>query len=1007
MPSPKASGRSSLKIFNAHMDPVEATRAAEYRGHAWTLSATRVSASQFNLYIHDEIKQGGFLLGSAIDLGPLEARLAALEADSPDDFVVASALNGTNFDITLNNSTVLSTDVSGLLDNVNVVPAVYVLDGTTATLPLTNGTNLVLDTTALASDTELATAIANLDAEEFVAAITVSAAGVATFTTNLGRVSGQLDVADIIEDLESKLLQPTLVGTIVTYPLQGGVSYTLDLATLNETFTNNGDGSITIDDGEGGTYTVFTDTDDQVVMSGDGSIGVAITTQADGQIDYNITTNASRIPATDPTGLNGNRIQTVLNNIFSDLNSRMLVVESSLPDDYLASANLSGNTLNLVMSNGSSIPVNLAALNLADVHVVQGSYSFIPGTETAVLPLTNGANLNVDGSLFATDNDLAAAIAALPPEEFVNSIVLSPTGVATFLTNQGTTAGTMDIAPIIANLESKLEQPVLAGTMVTFPLQGGTSYTLDLSTLNETFTDNGDGSITIDDGEGGTFVLFTDTDDQALSSSDGSIDVVPTTQPGGQVDYNARTNASLIPATDPTGNGANRVQGVLNNLHSNLDSRVAAIEAQMPDDHVIGAVVSGTNLSLQKSDGSSIVVSLGAFANNPDVQAVDGSYPFNATSQQAAISMSDGGQVVLDASVFATDNDLATALANLPAEEHLESLNTVGNITTFVSNTGSTIGTLDLSAYVNGADHFLQQPTLVGSVLTFPISNGVNYALSLAALVASVDEDITDNGDGTYTFTDGDGTQTVIATNFDIDPLPNHNLWAVGDTFVKENLAGTDQEANFDAYMRSYVTQNPIFGNNRVESLTSNNQTIAFADGTVVGETVELQVSAGTGVELALTGAFAGTIRNSQHAITGENSASVAWILRSHEGALLRWDGARWVVHAYNKRMLNKPSWPPYVEDLNGKFKYSGAVSAIPVGGSLPILFPVAATDTLYIPLFQEALNTGVSGAAYTAISLTTAGVSVYNNGPNLSGVRFSISNIAFNYAALGGIASF
>jgi hypothetical protein len=279
-------------VFDARV--VGGQEAADrYIGTNRTFSMTRIDNATYELYVHDGVTPGGFIFGTATNVLNLETRVAAIEAQMPDDFVASGALVGTDYVITLNNGTTVTTDISAAFDNINAVPGTYAVDGAgMVTLPLTDGNQVIVDTANLASDTELAAAIAALPPEEFLSPVVVSPAGVATFITNQGTPAGTIDIAAIATGLEDYLLQPTLVGTVVNFPMQQGVNYTLDLSSLNETITDNGDGSFTFDDGEGNTTIWRTDTDDQVVASADNTVTVTPTTNADGQVDYDLSIRA-------------------------------------------------------------------------------------------------------------------------------------------------------------------------------------------------------------------------------------------------------------------------------------------------------------------------------------------------------------------------------------------------------------------------------------------------------------------------------------------------------------------------------------------------------------------------------------------------------------------------------------------------------------------------------------------------------------------------------------------
>ena len=421
----------NLAHFAPYIDPEDARRAAEYIGQNTTFSIVWTAADIAQLYVHDEKTPGGLIVGEAGSFSAIEARLLAIEAEMPDDVFASAAVAGTTLTVNISNGTAIPVDVSSLLDNVNTVPGVYAVTGGTTVIPLTNGASVTLDTNALASDAELAVVAA---AEEYLANVVVSAAGVVSYITNLGNTAGTADIAAIIAANEQVLQQPTLAGTVATFPLQGGVSYTLDLATLNENLTDNGDGTVTWSDGDGGSFTFSTDTDDQLVTSPDGSVVVTPTILVGGQIDYTLATNASVSPATDPTGGGGTSVQDALDNIFAEVTN-----------NTIQGVALSGDELVVTLQDGTTFTTDL-------------------------------------DSVYATDAELAAAIGAIPADDVVNSVTLVGTNLLI-----GTSQGGSFTTPLTSLVydESFVDN---GDGSYTFTDDDGATVSFSLAAANETLT---------------------------------------------------------------------------------------------------------------------------------------------------------------------------------------------------------------------------------------------------------------------------------------------------------------------------------------------------------------------------------------------------------------------------------------------------------------------------------------------------------------------------------------
>jgi len=268
------------------------------------------------------------------------------------------------------------------------------------------------------------------------------------------------------------------------------------------------------------------------------------------------------------------------------LNAALTAAINALPDEeHLQNiiVDAQGNAT-FVDNNGNTIGA------APDNNIVAGTYVLTDGIIN--IPLEDGSSVMFDGSNFITNTDLTAAINALPTEEHLQNIVIDGDGNATFINNLGNTVGTTTDNNLVAgtyvltdgvinvpleaggnvsfdgsvfatdanlttavaginatiaalDAEDFLASHALTGTTLNSTLDSGAIVSVDLAALDENIVDNGDGTFTGEDAAGNPITWTTDTDDQAFTSSDGSLLLTPTTQPNGQVDYDVRVARCL------------------------------------------------------------------------------------------------------------------------------------------------------------------------------------------------------------------------------------------------------------------------------------------------------------------------------------------------------------------------------------------------------------------------------------------------------------------------------
>lgn len=254
---------------------------------------------------------------------------------------------------------------------------------------------------------------------------------------------------------------------------------------------------------------------------------------------------------------------------YTGILARLDDIEAEMPDDFLISAPVVGDTIQLTLNNGTIIPVDLTPY-LDNNNIVPGTYT-LDGTGTTDFPLLNGAVVTIDHTALATDQqiaDLEAWLQLVDDEErFLDNITVDAQGNATFIDNFGNVIGThtdnnivpgtytladgntalpledgtivnldgslfatdADLANAVISLtnminaveaaEDFLNQPTLAGNTFRFPMELGTTYTVDMSRFDESLTNNGNGTYTFNNGSGGTVTFRGDDDITAVNTS--------------------------------------------------------------------------------------------------------------------------------------------------------------------------------------------------------------------------------------------------------------------------------------------------------------------------------------------------------------------------------------------------------------------------------------------------------------------------------------------------------
>lgn len=191
------------------------------------------------------------------------------------------------------------------------------------------------------------------------------------------------------------------------------------------------------------------------------------------------------------------------------------------------------------------------------------------------------------------------------------------------------------------------------------------------------------------------------------------------------------------------------------------------------------------------ADSTWVSIPLGTPVLPPDKYCVSGSL---TAGNILVLNLSDGSNIQVDLSFLAQDNNTFPVSMALGA----------GNILTMTLNTGATV-TVDLSALT--ADKYLSGLALgAGNILTATLNDGSTVTADLSALLPVVADgatvlgngtvgnplkagDLNANANGTYTWTDANGTNFVLGvrSTFGVSPLVLNptvgiNNWVSGAT---------------------------------------------------------------------------------------------------------------------------------------------------------------------------------------------------------------------------------
>ncbi len=320
----------------------------------------------------------------------------------------------------------------------------------------------------------------------------------------------------------------------------------------------------------------------------------------------------------------------------------------------------------------------------------------------------------------------------------------------------------VDLTPYLDNTDDQnISGSGLAGTDLTIGIEGGTSETIDLSSLVGTDDQNISGSglagtdltIGIEGGTSETIDLssLVGTDDQTLSTTGAAGNI--TIEDGNTININVDDADASVTNEVNTAFAVNA--GNLEITDSNGTFSVPVASLGTDDQNISGSGLAGTDLTIGIEGGTSETIDLSSLVGTDDQN-------LSTTGAAGNITIEDGNTIninVDDADASVT-NEVNTAFAvnagNLEITDSngtlsvpVSSLGTDDQNLTLATNTLSIEdgNSVDLSPYLdNTDDQNISGSGLAGTDLTIGIEGGASETIDLSSLVGTDDQNISGSG---------------------------------------------------------------------------------------------------------------------------------------------------------------------------------------------------------------------------------------------------------------------
>ncbi len=632
---------------------------------------------------------------------------------------------------------------------------------------------------------------------------------------------GTVDLAPYLDNTDDQAITDfSLDGTtnILTLTLEDGGTQTVDLSgfvSSDDQQISLAGNTLTLEDG--GTVDLspyLDDTDNQTVTDFNLGVGDILTiTLEDGNTRTVDLSSLNDSGTDDQTAAEVNYDNTASGITASEVQSAIDELAAGSTDDQnISGSGLSGTDLTIGIENGTNEVVDLSSLANTDEQDL--SSAVVTPNESVEIQINNGNNTTIDIRDADSDvtNELTLIGSGAPVVTPSNSGVTYVDEVAGQLyvydgtvwnavggnaspdldgdpTNERNTAfavnaGNLEITDSGGTLSVPLssidtdDQTITAfsldnaSNILTITLEDGNTQTVDLSSLDDTGTD--DQNLTLsgtDLGiEGGNTVDlsgFVSTDDQQISLAGNIL----TLEDGGTVNlsgYLDNTDDQTI--TDFSIDDATDILTITLEDGNTRTVDLSALNNSGTDDqNLTGASLNGSNiLQIDIEGGTSTTVDLSSLDNS-------GSDDQNLTLTGNTLSIEDGNNVDLAGYLDNTDTqnisgsglsgtDLTIGIEN-GTNETIDLSSLVGTDDQTISLAGNTLtledgGTVDLSSYLdNTDDQTVTDFSLDASnVLTITLEDGNTRTVDLSALddAGTDDQDIsTDGTAGNITIEDG------------------------------------------------------------------------------------------------------------------------------------------------------------------------------------------------------------------------------------------------------------
>ncbi len=637
-----------------------------------------------------------------------------------------------------------------------------------------------------------------------------------------------VDLSSFVSTDDQNISGSVLSGTDLTIGIENGTNEVIDLSSLvgtdNQNLTLAGN-ILTLEDGGTVDLSSYLDnSDDQTIttFSLDNTTYVLTITLEDGNtqtVDLSVFNNAG----TDDQNLTltGDSLEIEDGNNV-DLSGYL----DNTDDQNIESLGIAGNILTVGIESGTAQTVDLSTLVGTDNQNIE---NLALAGNTLTVGIEDGTSQNVDlSSLIGTDDQTITAF-SLDNTTNILTITLEDGNTQTVdlsslvgtddqgLTLIGNTlsledGGTVDLSVYLDDTDNQTvtDFDLGAGDILTITLEDGNTQTVDLSSLNDTGTDDQDLST---DGTAGN-ISIENGNSINLNVDDADSD------PGNEYNTAIATNTGNLEITD---NGGTLSTALIsadanNDLSSGTDGALYL--------NVSSVTISETITDLtDTNDGSVTYVN-----ENGATQKVakaditdngDGTYVF---------TNNDGTDVLLDTRAASNPyNNTASGLVATDTQTAIDELSAGSTDDQNLTLSGTDLSiedgnTVDLSGFVSTDDQNISGSALTGTDLTIGIENGTNETVDLSSLVGTDDQNISGSGLTGTDLTIGieNGTNEVV----DLSSLvgtDDQDLTLVGNTLTLEDGGTVDLTAYLDNSDDQTVTAFDIDNTTNILTITLEN----------------------------------------------------------------------------------------------------------------------------------------------------------------------------------------